>query len=48
MEVDRVWRLHGREFDLPAYRKALRAVERDRIAKAAGLLKLDTIYFLRN
>ncbi len=48
IEVDRVWRLHGREFDLPGYRKALRAVERDRIAKAAGLLKLDTIYFLRN
>jgi len=48
MEVDAVWRLHGREFDLPAYRKRLRAVGRDRIAAAAGSLRLDTIYFLRS
>jgi len=48
MEVDYVWRLHGREFDLPAYRERLRAVDRDRIAAAASQLKLDTVYFLRS
>jgi predicted Zn-dependent peptidase len=48
MEVDHVWRLHGREFDLPAYRDALRAVDRERIAAAASRLALDTVYFLRS
>jgi predicted Zn-dependent peptidase len=48
MEVDGVWRLHGREFDLKAYRQRLADVSRDRIASAASRLKLDTIYFLRN
>lgn len=48
MEVDRVWRLHERDFSLPAYREALKAVSRDRIVAAAARLKLDTIYFLRN
>ena len=48
MDIDRVWRLHGREFDLPAYRRRLAKVDRDRVAAAAGRLQLDTIYFLRN
>jgi predicted Zn-dependent peptidase len=48
MEVDYVWRLHGKEFDLPGYRERLRAVDRDRIAAAASQLKLDTVYFLRS
>jgi predicted Zn-dependent peptidase len=48
MEIDRVWRLHGREFDLPAYRRRLAKVDRDRVAAAAGRLQLDTVYFLRN
>ncbi len=48
MEVNYVWGLHGREFDLSDYRDRLKAVDRDRIAAAASRLKLDTIYFLRN
>ncbi len=48
LEIDRVWRLHGREFDLPAYRRRLAEVDRDRIAAAASRLELDTVYFLRN
>jgi predicted Zn-dependent peptidase len=48
MEIDSVWRLHGREFDLRAYRKRLAAVDRERIAAAAAGVKLDTVYFLRS
>ena len=48
MEVDRVWRLHGREFDLGRYREGLKDVGRDRIAACASKLRLDTEFFLRS
>jgi len=48
MEADRAWRLHGVEFDLPAYRSRIEEVTPERIAAAAGDLELDTVYFLRS
>jgi predicted Zn-dependent peptidase len=48
LEVDFVWQLHGRSFDLKEYRSRLREITRERVVEAARRLKLDTVYFLRN
>ena len=48
VEVDFVWDLHGRSFELESYREALAAVSPDRVAEAARRLELDSIYLLRD
>jgi predicted Zn-dependent peptidase len=45
-DVDLVWRLHGREVDLLAFRERLRRVRRDDIVHAARSLQHDTTYLL--
>ena len=47
LAVDRIWRQHGRAFDLEGWRADLRSVTTDRVAEAARLLQLDTVFFLR-
>ena len=48
VEVDFIWKLHGRVFDLPRYREALRAVSLERVAEVATKLQLDSVFFLRD
>lgn len=48
VEVDYLWRLHGRTFNLGEYRERLRQVTPERVVEMARQLKLDTVFFLRN
>lgn len=45
-DVDFVWGLHGRKFDLVGFREKLCRVKRDEIVEAAQRLKHDTTYLL--
>ncbi len=45
-DVDFVWSLHGRKFDLPAFRERLKRVTRDEIIQVAQKLQKDTTYLL--
>lgn len=47
-DIDYVWSLHGRELDLPAFRRRLQSVTRGEIVEAALRLRHDTTYFLHN
>ncbi len=45
-DIDMVWSLHGRKFDLLAFREKLKRVPRDEIVAVAQKLQLDTTYLL--
>ena len=46
MEIDFMWRLHGKDFEIEQYRDRLRGVTADRIVAAAEPLQLDSSFFL--
>ena len=47
-DVDYVYSLHGREVDLDAFRRKLKAISKESIVDVARELEHDTTYFLHN
>jgi len=45
-DVDLVWRLHGRELDLLAFRKRIQQVTKEEVVEVARRLEHDTTYLL--
>jgi predicted Zn-dependent peptidase len=45
-DVDLIWRLHGRNLDLTAFRERMRRITREEVVEVARRLEHDTTYLL--